>query len=57
MPRRKGNWILATVERALAEFGYVSVPEDLLESDYEGPTAPECFESRPTWWARFFGTM
>ncbi|MFI5740983.1 hypothetical protein ACIA9I_21755 [Streptomyces anulatus] len=48
---------LATVERALAEFGYVSVPEELLESDYEGPTALACFEGRPTWWARFFGTM
>ncbi|MEV3896470.1 hypothetical protein [Streptomyces anulatus] len=48
---------LATVERALAESGYVSVPEELLESDYEGPTAPECFEGRPTWWGRFFGTM
>ncbi|WP_405191715.1 hypothetical protein OG473_39285 [Streptomyces anulatus] len=48
---------LATVERALAQSGYVSVPEELLESDYEGPTAPECFEGRPTWWARFFGTM
>ncbi|ALC25708.1 hypothetical protein ABE83_00330 [Streptomyces sp. CFMR 7] len=48
---------LATMERALAEFGYVSVPEELLESDYQGPTAPECFEGRPTWWARFFGTM
>ncbi|NGO88020.1 hypothetical protein GPA20_31580 [Streptomyces sp. 196(2019)] len=48
---------LATVERALADFGYVSVPEGLLDSDYEGPTAPECFEGRPTWWARFFGTM
>ncbi|MDX2407383.1 hypothetical protein NJO91_30195 [Streptomyces microflavus] len=47
---------LATVERALAEFGYVSVPEELLESDYEGPTALACFEGRPTWWARFFGT-
>ncbi|MFD8475164.1 hypothetical protein ACFV2E_24445 [Streptomyces globisporus] len=48
---------LATVERALAEFGYVSVPEELLDSDYEGPIAPECFEGDPTWWARFFGIM
>ncbi|MYR38123.1 hypothetical protein GTX14_18770 [Streptomyces sp. SID4944] len=47
---------LATMERALAESGYVSVPEELLESDYEGPTPPERFEGRPTWWARFFGT-
>ncbi|WP_435856789.1 hypothetical protein [Streptomyces rubiginosohelvolus] len=32
------------MKRALAELGYVSVPEELLESDYEGPIAPECFE-------------
>ncbi|MFF9691063.1 hypothetical protein [Streptomyces sp. NPDC014623] len=48
---------LAIVERALAELGYVSVPEGLLESDYEGPTALEHFEARPTWWTRFFGYM
>ncbi|MER7749893.1 hypothetical protein ABT013_32020 [Streptomyces bacillaris] len=48
---------LTTMERALAEFGYVSVPEELLESHYQGPTPPERFEGRPTWRARFFGTM
>ncbi|MFB8029743.1 MULTISPECIES: hypothetical protein [unclassified Streptomyces] len=48
---------LATVERALAELGYVSVPEELLESDYEGPTALEHFVARPTWWTRYFGFM
>lgn len=48
---------LATVERALAELGYVSVPEELLESDYEGPSALEHFARRPTWWTRFFGTV
>ncbi|MFG2432551.1 hypothetical protein [Streptomyces sp. NPDC048590] len=48
---------LATVERALAELGYVSVPEELLEGDYEGPTALERFEARPTWWTRYFGSM
>ncbi|MFG2417112.1 hypothetical protein [Streptomyces goshikiensis] len=48
---------LATVERALAELGYVSVPEELLESDYEGPSALEHFAARPTWWTRFFGTL
>ncbi|MER5853361.1 hypothetical protein ABT126_42220 [Streptomyces sp. NPDC002012] len=48
---------LATVERALAELGYVSVPEELLESEYEGPSALEYFEAQPTWWTRFFGTM
>ncbi|MFJ4843269.1 hypothetical protein [Streptomyces sp. NPDC088746] len=46
---------LATVERALDEIGYVSVPEELLESDYEGPSALVLFEARPTWWTRFFG--
>ncbi|MFK0100173.1 hypothetical protein [Streptomyces sp. NPDC091040] len=46
---------LATVERALADLGYVSVPEELLESDYEGPSALEHFAARPTWWTRFFG--
>lgn len=45
---------LATVE-ALTELGYVSVPEELLESDYEGPSALEHFAARPTWWTRFFG--
>ncbi|WP_030855911.1 hypothetical protein [Streptomyces sp. NRRL F-4474] len=46
---------LATVEQALNELGYVSVPEELLESDYEGPSALEHFAARPTWWTRFFG--
>ncbi|MEU3788520.1 hypothetical protein AB0F07_01785 [Streptomyces fructofermentans] len=46
---------LATVEQALAELGYVSVPEELLESDYEGPSALDA--TRPTWWTRFFGTI
>lgn len=48
---------LATVERALAELGYVSVPEELLGSDYEGPSALKHFAARPTWWTRFFGSM
>ncbi|MEU6106307.1 hypothetical protein [Streptomyces flaveolus] len=48
---------LATVERALAELGYVSVPEELLESAYEGPSALEHFAARPTWWTRFFSSM
>ncbi|WP_260147643.1 hypothetical protein [Streptomyces sp. CEV 2-1] len=48
---------LATVERALEELGYVSVPEELLESDYEGPSTLGHFAARPTWWTRFFGMM
>ncbi|MET9675912.1 hypothetical protein ABZY68_22855 [Streptomyces sp. NPDC006482] len=46
---------LATMEQALTELGYVNVPEELLESDYEGPSALERFAARPTWWTRFFG--
>ncbi|MFI8003101.1 hypothetical protein [Streptomyces sp. NPDC086010] len=46
---------LATVEQALTDLGYVSVPEELLESDYKGPSALEHFTARPTWWTRFFG--
>ncbi|WP_275477775.1 hypothetical protein [Herbidospora cretacea] len=30
---------LAEVEQALTELGYVVVPEELLTSDYDGPTA------------------
>ncbi|MFE2326254.1 hypothetical protein ACFXD5_20400 [Streptomyces sp. NPDC059385] len=48
---------LATVDRALAELGYVSVPEELLESDYDGPSRLEHFSARPSWWTRFFGTV
>ncbi|WP_236063680.1 hypothetical protein [Streptomyces poriferorum] len=48
---------LATVQRALAELGYVSVPEELLEGDYEGPSALGQVAARPTWWVRFFGTL
>ncbi|MFF3617133.1 hypothetical protein [Streptomyces sp. NPDC002580] len=48
---------LATVEQALAELGYVDVPEELLESDYLGPSALKPFAARPTWWTRFFGTV
>ncbi|GAA1334095.1 hypothetical protein GCM10009647_075520 [Streptomyces sanglieri] len=32
---------LATMERALADLGYASVPEELLESDHEGSSALE----------------
>ncbi|WOX26349.1 hypothetical protein [Streptomyces solicathayae] len=39
---------LATVERALVELGYESVPEELLESDQEGPSALEHFAARPS---------
>lgn len=48
---------LATVERALADLGYVSVPEELLESEYDGPGRLEHFSAQPSWWTRFFGTV
>ncbi|MFF8381566.1 hypothetical protein ACF07V_36315 [Streptomyces sp. NPDC015661] len=43
------------MEQALTEHGNVSVPEELLESNYEGPSALEYFEARPTRWTRLFG--
>ncbi|MFE6972180.1 hypothetical protein [Streptomyces sp. NPDC057682] len=46
---------LALVERALAALGYVSVPEELLETDYQGPCELGRHTERPTWWTRFFG--
>ncbi|MFF2194591.1 hypothetical protein [Streptomyces sp. NPDC058157] len=48
---------LATVRRALADLGYTSVPEELLESDYDGPSRMEHIAVRPSWWTRFFGTV
>ncbi|MGW6708065.1 hypothetical protein ACWGDE_24675 [Streptomyces sp. NPDC054956] len=45
------------MERAPAELGHVSVPEELLESDCEGHGALEHFTTRPTWATRFFGTV
>ncbi|MER6399278.1 hypothetical protein ABT263_25005 [Kitasatospora sp. NPDC001603] len=46
---------LARVNQALVELGYVVVPEELLESDYDGPSRLPSHVRRPTWWARFFG--
>ncbi|CAN3984735.1 hypothetical protein [Kitasatospora purpeofusca] len=46
---------LAKVERALAELGYVTIPEELLETDYDGPSRLPSFVQRPSWWNRFFG--
>ncbi|MGW2837754.1 hypothetical protein ACWCWD_08140 [Streptomyces sp. NPDC001493] len=48
---------LARVNRALAELGHVVVPEELLESDYDGPSRLPSHVQRPTWWHRFFGTF
>ncbi|MFD8508003.1 hypothetical protein ACFV2L_35550 [Streptomyces sp. NPDC059687] len=46
---------LAKVNRALVELGYVVVAEELLESDYDGPSRLPSHVQRPTWWDRFFG--
>ncbi|WP_405985329.1 hypothetical protein [Streptomyces sp. NBC_00872] len=46
---------LAKVNRALVDLGYVVVPEELLECDYDGPSRLPRHVQRPTWWQRFFG--
>ncbi|TXR95175.1 hypothetical protein EAO73_34605 [Streptomyces sp. col6] len=48
---------LAKVNRALADLGYVVVAEELLESDYDGPSRLPWHVQRPSWWHRFFGTF
>ncbi|MFD5067299.1 hypothetical protein ACIOEZ_17455 [Streptomyces sp. NPDC087866] len=45
------------MERALADLGCVRVPEEVWDSDYEGPSALKHFAARPRWWTRFFGSM
>ncbi|MGW6208443.1 hypothetical protein ACWF9B_32965 [Streptomyces sp. NPDC055089] len=46
---------LAKVNRALVELGYVVAAEELLESDYDGPSRLPAHVQRPSWWHRFFG--
>ncbi|MEU0648241.1 hypothetical protein [Streptomyces umbrinus] len=46
---------LARANRALVELGYVVVAEELLESDYDGPSQLPSHVQRPSWWNRFFG--
>ncbi|RST20830.1 hypothetical protein EF908_25455 [Streptomyces sp. WAC04770] len=46
---------LAKVNRVLVELGYVVVAEELLESDYDGPSRLPWHVERPSWWDRFFG--
>ncbi|MFB7476550.1 hypothetical protein [Kitasatospora sp. NPDC056184] len=46
---------LAKVNRALVELGYEVVAEELMESDYAGPSRLRDHLQRPTWWHRFFG--
>ncbi|MFF8770237.1 hypothetical protein [Kitasatospora sp. NPDC015120] len=46
---------LAKVNRALTELGFVVVPEELLENDYDGPSRLPSYVQRSSWWNRFFG--
>ncbi|WP_427919183.1 hypothetical protein [Streptomyces sp. cg40] len=46
---------LARVNRALVEFGYVVVAEEVLEREYDGPSRLPSHVQRPSWWHRFFG--
>lgn len=48
---------LAKVRRALADLAYTTVPEELLERDYDGPGKPARGLQRPSWWDRFFGVF
>jgi hypothetical protein len=48
---------LGKVDRALADLGYAVVPEELLESDYDGPSRLPWHVQRPSWWHRFFGSF
>lgn len=46
---------LAKVNQAATDVGYTIVPEELLESDYDGPSRLPSHVHRPSWSARFFG--
>ncbi|MFJ3671174.1 hypothetical protein ACIPSE_32405 [Streptomyces sp. NPDC090106] len=48
---------LAKADRALADLGYLVLPEELLEHDYDGPSQLPSHVQRPSWWHRFFGTF
>ncbi|WP_228559173.1 hypothetical protein [Catenulispora pinisilvae] len=50
---------LAKVEQALADSGYVVVPEELLTSRYYGPSHLRKMSPSfpPTWWDRYFGSF
>ncbi|WP_237531948.1 hypothetical protein [Streptomyces sp. SID8352] len=49
---------LEKVEQALAESGYITIPEELLERSYDGPTLLRFHGSgEPSWWDRFFGSF
>ena len=46
---------LSKANLALVELGYAVFAEELLESDYDGPSQLPRHLQRPTWWNRFFG--
>lgn len=48
---------LATVDRALTDLDYDVVPEEIIESDYDGPSRLPWHVQRPTWRDRYFGTF
>jgi hypothetical protein len=48
---------LAKVDRAVTDVGYTVIPEELLESDYDGPSRLPWHVKRPSWSDRFFGTF
>ncbi|MET8344504.1 hypothetical protein [Streptomyces microflavus] len=48
---------LCKADRALGDLGYTALPEELLESTYDGPSRLHHHVEHPTWWHRFFGTF
>lgn len=46
---------LTKIDRALTDLGYTTVPEELLESDYDGPSRLSWDGQRSSWSDRFFG--
>ncbi|MFE3270352.1 hypothetical protein [Streptomyces sp. NPDC059215] len=48
---------LASVDRAVVELGFTVLPEQLVDSDQDGPSRAHLYGQRPTWWDRFFGTF
>ena len=48
---------LAKVNRALSDLGYVVVPEELLERDYDGTSRLPWNVQHASWWHRYFGTF
>ncbi|MEV7616161.1 hypothetical protein [Streptomyces sp. NPDC089799] len=47
---------LEKVEQVISESGYVTIPEELLTSRYDGSTLRFHGSGEPSWWDRFFGS-